>query len=175
MAKANRRRQYKLTNAVTRVEDDVRAILAKRQATRYFEAIILMYSLIENVLKWLAFVKIAWDKSERLIPQREWESLKQFCNQQDFHGALNLALVTGLIKHRLFRQIDQVRGERNNLVHQCYLFTHRRNSRVPRAKLERLVRIADELFKIFNALVVETGADDSYSIFTVRKSRQLLI
>jgi hypothetical protein len=171
----SKRREYKLTSAVERVEKDIRNILSRRKSTRYFEGIVLMYSLIENVLKWLVFLNILWDKCQGVLSQRETESLKQFCNQQDFYSALNLALVTGLIKHSLFRRIDQMRKERNDIVHQCYLFTHRRNQRVLRAKLEKLVNIADDLFVVFNALVEKTGADDSYDVFKVRRKKQLLI
>lgn len=134
-----------------------------------------MYSLIENVLKWLVFLKVVWDKSDRVLPEREVESLKQFCNQQDFYSALNLALVTGLIKHSLFRRIDKIRKERNDVVHQCYLFTHRRNSRVLRSRLEKIVSIAGDLFVVFNNLVEETGADDSYDIFKVRRGKYIIV
>jgi hypothetical protein len=175
MAKSQRRRIYKLTNAVERIESDISTILSKRQTTRYFEGIILMYSLIENILKWLVFLKILWGKSDHALPVREMESLKQFCNQQDFHSALNLALVTGLITHPLFQKIDRLRKERNDVIHQCYLFTHRRNKRVLRAKLEKLVSIADDIFVVFNNLVRETGADDSYDIFKVKRGRQMLL
>jgi hypothetical protein len=170
-----KRRAYKLTNAVERVKNDIRSILSKRQSARYFEGIILMYSLIENILKWLVFLKVLWDKCEGVLPQRETESLRQFCNQQDFYSALNLALVTGLIKHPLFQRIDQIRKERNDVVHQCYLFTHRRNRRVLRAKLKKIVSVADDLFVVFNDLVMETGADDSYNIFKVKRSKQMII
>lgn len=169
-----KRRAYKLTSAVSRVEEDIRAILRKHQSTRYFEGIILMYSLIENVLKWLVFLKAVWDKSDHGLSERELDSLKQFVNQQDFSPTLNLAFVTGLIKYSLFESIDKIRKERNDLVHQCYLFTHRRNPRVLRAKLERLVRIADDLFMVFNNLIEETGADDSYDIFKIRRRKQML-
>jgi len=168
-------REYKLTNAAERVEKDIRTILSRQQSTRYFEGIILMYSLIENTLKWLIFVKVVWDKCDRVLPFRELESLKGFCNQQDFFSALNLGLATGLIKRPLFRRIDIIRRERNDIVHQFYLFTHRRNTRVLRAKLERLVSIADELFVVFNNLVKETGADETYDIFKVRRKKQMLI
>lgn len=167
-------RTYKLTNAVEHIENDIGGILNKRQTSRYFEGIVLMYSLIENVLKWLVFLKVVWDKSECVLPRREIESLRQFCNQQDFYSVQNLALVTGLIKHPLFRRIDRIRRERNDIVHQFYLFTHRRNSSVLRAKLERLVSIADELFVVFNDLVVETGADDSYDIFKVKRGKHMI-
>jgi len=170
-----RHREYKLTNAVVRVEQDVRAILARGQSTRYFEGIVLMYSLIENVLKWLVYLKVIWDKCDRLLPQREVDILKQFCNQQDFRSALNLALVTGLVGHRLFSRIERVRRERNDVIHQCYLFTHRRNRRVLRARLEKLVSVADALFRVFARLIQETGADDSYEIFRVRRSRHMLV
>lgn len=175
MAKSQRRRIYKLTNAVERVESDIRAILSKRQKTRYFEGIILMYSLIENILKWLVFLKILWGKSDHTLPVRETESLKQFCNQQDFYSALNLALVTGLVPYPLFRKIDRIRKERNDVIHQCYLFTHRRNDRVLRAKLEKLVSIADDIFVVLDNLVMETGADDSYDIFKVKRGKQMLL
>lgn len=154
-----RRRLYKLTNAVERVEKDIESILSKRQSTRYFEGIVLMFSLIENILKWLLFMKILWDKSERALPRGEVKSLIDFCNQQDFHSALNLAYVIGLIKHPLFRQLDRIRTERNDVVHQCYLFTHRRNRRVLRAKLKRIVKVTEELFVVLNNLVADTGAD----------------
>lgn len=170
-----RRRYYKLTHAVERVEKEVRAILGQHQSARYLEGIVLMYSLIENVLKWLVFLKIFWDKSDAgIMPDREWESLKNFCNQQGFGGALNLALAISLIRHPLYNRIERIRVERNDLVHQLYLFSHRRNRRVLRAKLERLVTVADEIFEVLNALVTETGADDSYPIFMVRRRRYML-
>jgi len=169
-----RRRLYKLTNAVERVEKDITAILNKRQSTRYLEGIVLMFSLIENILKWLVFLKIAWDKSERVLPKREIKSLVSFCNQQDFYSAINLAYVIGLIKHPLFRQLDQIRSERNDVVHQLYLFTHRRNRKVLRAKLKKIVRVAEQLFLVLNNLVAETGADDSYGVFIVRKGRMMI-
>ena len=170
-----KRRAYKLTSAVERAENDVRSLLSMRQSTRYFEGIVLIYSLIENVLKWLVFLKVLWDKSERVLPQRETESLRQFCNQQDFYSALNLAFVTGLIRHSLFRRIDVIRKERNDVLHQCYLFTHRRDRRVLRAKLDRIVSVADDLFVVFNDLIMETGADDSYEVFKVRRGKQMII
>ena len=134
-----------------------------------------MYSMMENVLKWLVFLKIIWDKCDRVLPQREIESLRRFCNQQEFYTVLNLALVTGLIKHPLFRRIDRIRKERNDVVHQCYIFTHRRNRRVLRAKLERIVSVADDLFVVFTNLVDETRADDSYDIFKVKRGKQMIV
>jgi hypothetical protein len=151
-----KRREYKLTSAVERVKKDIISILSNRQSNRYFEGIVLMCSLIDNVLKWLVFLKVVWDKCERALPEREIESLRQFCNPQDFLSTPYLALVTGLIKHPLFRRIDQIRKERNDVVHQCYLFTHRRNRRVLRAKLEKIVSVAGDLFLVFKALIAET-------------------
>jgi hypothetical protein len=170
----SKRRLYKLTNAVERVEEDIRKILSKRQSSRYFEGIVLMYSLVENILKWLVFAKILWNKSDHTMPHGETESLRQFCNQLDFYSALNLSLISDLIKYPLFRQIDIIRKERNDLLHQYYLFLHRRNARVLRAKLERIVSVADELFVVFNDLVTETGADASYEFFNVRRGKQMI-
>jgi hypothetical protein len=175
MPKSGRRRVYKLTTAVARVTNDIEAILARRQSTRYLEGIVLMYSLLENILRWLVFVKVLWDKSNRVLRSAELDALKRFCNQQEFGSALNTALAIGLIKHSLFRKLDRIRVERNDLVHHLYLFIHRRNSRVLRAKLARLVEVAEELYGLVNALVDETGADDSYDIFNVRRKKELLV
>src|SRR5882724_9536706 len=106
-----KRRTYKLTSAVNRVENEIESILRKRQPTRYFEGIVLMYSVMENVLKWLVFIKILWSKSDRVLRAADTESLRRFCNQQDFYSAMNLALVTELITHPLFRRIDLIRRE----------------------------------------------------------------
>lgn len=168
------KRRYKLTNAVERIDEEIHQILSKRQSTRYFEGIALMYSMMENVLKWLVFYKSVWDKCNRVLSEGEIESLRQFCNQLDFHSAQNVALVNGLISHSLFRRIDKIRRERNDLLHQCYLFTHRRNPKVLRAKLKGIVSVADALFRIFNRLVIKSGADDSYDVFMVRRGRQMI-
>lgn len=170
-----KRREYKLTNAINRVEDDVRSILTKRQSSRYLEGLFLMYTLIESVLKWSVFLQIIWNKSDLVLCQGEAETLKQFCNQQDFYSTLNLALVTGFINYQLFRKIDRIRRERNDLSHQFYLFTHRHNTKVLRAKLERIVNIADDFFSVLGKLIKETGVDDSYDIFRIRRKKQILI
>jgi len=128
-----------------------------------------------KVNKWLVFVKILWEKSSGVLSECEVDALKQFCNEQDFHSALNLALVTGLIEHPPFRRIDRIRSERNDMIHQCCLFTHRRNRRVLRARLEGLVSIADDLFAVFNHLLEQTGIDDSYDIFKVRRGKRLVV
>ena len=85
-----KRREYKITNAINRVGDEVNSILNKRRSTRYFEAIVVIYSLVENVLKWLVYLKIVWDKCDRVLPDDELNALRQFCNQQDFYSAQNL-------------------------------------------------------------------------------------
>jgi hypothetical protein len=170
-----RRREYKLTNAVKRAEADVEDILRRRQVARYFEGIILMYSLIENVLKWLVYLKVVWSKCDSTISASELETLKEFCNNQGLYSTLNLAFATGLISHTLFRGINRMRSERNDIVHQLYLFTHRRNHRVLRAKLEKLMVLADGVFAVFNRLVEDTGMDDSYDVFIVRRGRAMLV
>lgn len=170
-----KRREYNLKNAINRVEEDVRSILTKRQSGRYLEGLFLMYTLIESVLKWSVFLQIIWNKSDRVLRQSETETLKQFCNQQDFYSTLNLALVTGFINYQLFKRIERIRSERNDLSHQFYLFTHRHNTKVLRAKLERMVNIADDLFSMLGKLVEETGIDDSYDIFNIRRKKQMLI
>lgn len=160
-----RPRQRKLTNAIRRAEEDVATILNEQDSDRYLEGIVLMNSLLENVLKWLVYVKILWERSDHFMRDREVDVMRQFCNQQDFYSMLNLALVTGLIDHKLFNRIDEIRRERNDMFHQYYLFTHRKNQRVLRSKLVKLVGVAEDLFVIFNALIQELGFDETLDVF----------
>ena len=144
------KRLLKLTNALVRIERDVTTILTKYQSSRYLEGMVVMYSVIENVLKWTVFVKLIWDRCDRNIPWGERERLRAFCNQQDFYSALNLALASGLIGYGLFRRLDKIRSERNDVLHQCYVFPHRRNRKVLRVRIGQLVG-QESLWRVHDA------------------------
>ncbi len=53
-------------------------------------------------------------------------------------------------------------------------FLHRKNPRVLRAKLKKIVNVSDDLFKVFNDLVIESGVDDSFDIFKVKAKKQMI-
>jgi hypothetical protein len=150
-----------LADTINEIGEEVDLVLERRKREKYFEAIVLLYSLIENLLKWAVFMEITWDKTqrqpERLFPQAEFDKLGSFCRRLSFYDALNVALAINLVDFNLCRKIDKVREERNDVVHQLWIYTHRRNPRMLRKKLERLRDVSYQLARTVNKLTDEIG------------------
>lgn len=154
-----------ITKPINEIAEEVNSVLSKREKKRYFEKIVLNYSLIENLLKWLVYVKLSWDKAGRgEISDEENDKLLSFCRGLNFYNASHVALAISLIDFDLHKEIDEVRKERNNLVHQFWIYSHRNNFRKLRIKLEKLSGITNKLVGIFNQLTEEIGVEDIYKI-----------
>jgi hypothetical protein len=65
----------------------------------------------------------------------------------------------------LHNEINEVRKERNNLVHQFWIYSHRKNFRELRKKLKKISGTVNKLIEIFNQLTGEIGIEDVYKIF----------
>jgi len=170
------KKTHNLIDEINDVAEQINNILNKKQNQRYFEGIVVLYSFIEDVLTWLVFVQILWNKTEKkeVITAREFDKLKNYCNQLNFHPLLNLSLVIGLLDYKLYKKLDDARKERNQVIHQFWLYTHKCNKQVLRKKLEKLARIANSLVAKLNALVKETGMDESYGLFEIKIGRDLI-
>lgn len=153
-----------IAEAINAVADEVNQILDEKIRERYFEAILLVHSLIENLLKWLVFVKLLW-KLDRVLSDVEINAHREYCRRLSFYNAQQLAFSTGLINWDLFQRIDAVRKERNDVVHQLWLYAHRNDSRILRKKLEKVTRVGDDLLTVFNSLTEEVGLDEIYKLF----------
>jgi hypothetical protein len=160
------RKQYSdITEPVDEIAEEINAILNDCQKEKYFYGIVLLYSFIENLLKWLVFVTLLWDKSVRDLREEEVTAVQQYCKRLTFYNAQQIALAVDVIDWRLFRRIDAIRTERNDVVHQFWLYTHRGNRLVLRKKLEKLARVANDLVGQFNSLTEEIEVDETYEIF----------
>jgi hypothetical protein len=166
---------YNIFDLIDRIADTINRTLDEKQKERYLAGILMLYSFIEKLLVLLVYVKILWDKSQRVLKDDEVVCLKEFCNRQEFYPLLRLALAVDLINVRLFNKLESVRIERNSIVHQFWLYEHRENRRVLRKKLEKLARVANELVGVFNELVKETGSDRDYDFFTIRPRKEILV
>jgi hypothetical protein len=166
---------HNIFDLIDRIADAINTILDEKQKERYLAGILMLYSFIEKLLLLLVYVKIVWNKSSRLLSSDELRHLKDFCNRQEFYPLLRLALAVDLVDYKLFARLESVRTERNSIVHQFWLYNHRENRRILRKKLEKLARVANDLVGVFNKLVVETGADRSYSFFTIQQKKEILI
>lgn len=167
---------HNLIDEINNVAKEINDILNEKQKQRYFEGIVLLYSFIEDVLTWLIFVHILWNKSENNVsmPILETEVVKNYCNSLNFHSLLNLSLSIDLLDYQLYRKIENARVERNRIIHEFWLYTHKSKKQVLRKKLEKLAHIANSLVVKLNSLVKETGMDDSYELFDIKPGRNLI-
>ncbi len=164
MSTSTRREYADIREIINEIADEINAILNDCRKEKYFDGIILLYSFIENLLKWLVFVKLLWVKSVRVLPDKEIEAVQQYCRRLSFYDAQQIALSIDVIDWKLFGRINAIREERNNVVHQFWLYAHRGNRLILRKKLEKLAGVANEIVESFNTLTHEIGVDETYEI-----------
>lgn len=56
-AVAKRKEPETMVDAISHIAEDINRILDEGEKANYFYGIVLLYSFIENVLKWLVFTK----------------------------------------------------------------------------------------------------------------------
>jgi len=166
MTKKPKHKEYlDITQPINEIAEEINSVLNSRKKEKYFVEIILLYSFLENLLKWLVFVKTLWEKVDKELPQEEVKKLKSFYKKLDFYNALNVALSIGLVDFNLYKRIDAIRQERNNMIHQFWIYSQRNNLLVLRKKLEKLARVTNQLVGTFNQLTKKVGVEEVYEIF----------
>lgn len=165
MAKTRSKGFDDISQVIDEIADEINSVLNNRVKEKYFEDIVLLYSFIENLLKWLVVVKIIWNKSKRVLGDEEVKTLRSFYKRISFYDSLNISLSLDLIDMRLFKRIDAIRQERNDMVHQFWIYRHRNNLLVLRKKLEKLANVANEIMSITNKLVRQVGINEVYEMF----------
>jgi len=60
-----------IVDVLSQIADEVNWTPNERKKEKYFQCIVLLYSLTENLLKWLIFVKVLWDRSASLSLAKE--------------------------------------------------------------------------------------------------------
>jgi len=169
------RRTFNLIDEINKVAEEINNILNEKRKDRYFEGIIVLYTFIENILTWLVFLQILWHKAAKTeMHSKEVLKLKNYCNQLSFYSLLALGLAVDLLDYDLYKKIDDARKERNQIVHQYWLYIHKGRKAVFRKKLEKLARIANLLVGKLNNLVEETGVDDTYGLFEIRSGKHVI-
>lgn len=166
---------YNIIDVINEVAEDINKVLDKRHVEEYFASIVLLYSFIENMLIWLVYAKLLWDRAGRGLSEKDVLRIRDYCNQLSFHSALQLAFAVRVFDSKIFERVNTVKQERNRVVHQFWLYEHRKKRHILRKKLEKLARIANELVGVFNKLVRKTGADRTYSFFIIRPRKGFLV
>lgn len=170
-------KNLELTEEITAVANEINTILNLKQKDRYFEGIAIVHSFIEDMLKWLVFTQIVWNRSReesQSMMTGEVEKIRAYCNGLNFYSLLNTGLATGLFTFDFFTKLDNTRRERNSLVHQYWIYIHKGKRLIFRKKLEKLAGIGSDLVKCFNRLVDEIGwIDDSF--FEISRGRNFVV
>jgi hypothetical protein len=154
-------RYSEITEAINDIADEVNTVLGDCIKQKYFDSTVLLYSFIENLLKWLVFTKILWDL-DRVPNEGEIDAIRNYCKNLSFYNAQQLSLSIGILDWALYKRIDSLRKERNDMIHQFWLYSHRGDNRVIRKKLEKVARVVGSLVGIFNDLGEEIGVDEYY-------------
>jgi hypothetical protein len=155
---------HDIAEAINDIRDEINATLDLRKKDKYFGSIVLVYSFIENILKWFVFMKLIWQIG-RILEEKEVTALRRYCRKLSFYEALQQAFALGIIDWKLFRRLDNIREERNDIIHQFWLYTHRGNNAVLRKKLEKLARAASDLVGNINLLMKEIGVEEAFQLF----------
>src|SRR5579859_1904882 len=117
-----RKRVPLFINIIESIDGEVHKILDNDDEARYFYALLLCYSFIENILKHLNVNKVFWDAADREMSDEEAERIKKEHLDETFYAATRRAEKDALAKQpRLVKWLDDIRKRRNSLVHQLWL------------------------------------------------------
>lgn len=153
-------------DVINKVANEVNTVLNQRTEERYFDKIVLLYSFIENILKWLVYIKVHWEKASvvREMSDKEFDSIERFCKNLSFYNSLQIALLIDLVDFDLYQKIDEVRHHRNDMIHQLWMYRHRSDPVELRIRLENLAGVADKLIGISKKLTREIGVDEAWQM-----------
>lgn len=96
--------------------------------------------------------------------RREWKEIRQFCKRLSFYNAVRFALAIGKIDYRLYKRVDSIRDERNDVVHQLWIYRHRHNRAVIRKKLEKLALVTNDLVGVSKMMGEHIGVDEVWDL-----------
>ncbi len=157
-----------IRKTINQIGRDVDTALAKRRTDRYFYLILLLYSLSENLLKWLVATKILWDESSKQTDFEldgknylvDFEVIRKRAKKLSFNDAINQARDLRLIGIRLSSRLHKIRTERNDFVHELWIIQERHNPGVMKSELKYLADTVHKLIRVFHKLVyIEIGID----------------
>lgn len=161
------------------IGEEVSKTLSTNDSKLYFQETALLYSLTENLLKFLVATNNCWVESCKKVDEAEtmkkegktvpsnycdvdFGVLRKRAKKMRFVDAITEAYKTDLINEELKEQLDKIRIERNDLIHQLSLFENRNDESVMRTKLEEAENIVKALVPIFEHLLYdEIGFDET--------------
>lgn len=150
-----------IIETINQIGVEVDQSLKKNDSNEFFKQSLLLYSLIENLLKYLVATKICWDESCKQMDNQnkdqeytiDFEIIKNKAKDYSFSVTIDKARALGLLSNDLKNRLHELRKERNDLIHELYLFQQRNNIEFMRENLIKLKDIIMELIPIFENLI----------------------
>ena len=154
---------FHIVKVVNEIVKEVGMVMVQNNEEKYFEGIILLYSLIEHLLKWVVYTKISDDRrGDEELTKKDLDDFRYFCTQMRFYDALKIALFVELLDLNLYKEIDKVRKERTDVTHQLWVYEHRRKPVELRKTLEMLTEVTGKLIEVCTSLSIEIGGKEIY-------------
>lgn len=162
-----------IIDIVNQIGSEVSDVLENNKTSLYFQEISLLCSLTENLLKYLVATKDCWDavcnRVDKTIEQEkktkrkckdtdldvDFRLIRKLSKDLDFYSAINRACSLGLISNDLKIKLHKFRKDRNDLLHELYLFEKRNDTVYMRNRLLECENIVMELVPVFENLIFE--------------------
>lgn len=139
--------------------NEIRIIAKNNEKEKYLYAIYLCFSLIEDLLRIIVWVKFALeivstgrDEKKNIIREKEYEKFikyyQNFFREEKFYRLIKWGLALKVIESSLYKKLEKIRRERNELVHKLWLKLRRKNYRYLRRKLEFYGSVCYELINL---------------------------
>jgi hypothetical protein len=142
---------------------EVKKILENNENERFYESIIIQYSLIESTLKYMVFLQLLFNLTALHVNKKtssedfsfKMDKLTVYCQGLSFYQALHLAVSSNVIDEKLYKQIDKIRIERNDWIHQCWLLQYKSDSSELKEDLKMVNDTFWDLTVAFGDLIVD--------------------
>jgi len=157
---------------VDQIGKEVNQILKERRTEKYFYALVLLYSFIENLLKHLCLIDTFWKQAQEGIIGDEVtkELVEYYFDRLNFRNIIDKAFNKQLVDSEIKNKAHKLRKHRNKFIHQCWLY--KRDPRYLKKELELAIAVVNPLIEKLNSLHEETGVLDLYAPSVFCKSRQ---
>lgn len=179
--KASSKERPNLEKILIDIGNNLNRVLSEKKESEYFENIVLNYGLIENLLKYNVFLKITWDQTafdidnsvDKKESMRKFNMMCDYCEKLSFFQAGELAIAINLIDCSLYDRITKIRKERNDIIHQYWIYKHKSDPKILISILKETIGVSYELIKIFNKLVEEINSMGVFDISVFFKKSAL--
>lgn len=152
-----------IITVINSIGEEIEGSLQQNKKEDYFKHVILLYSLIENFIKFMVASKECWDESCKQVDEEgkgerylvDFEMIKKETISLTLDKAISRAYKQKLINEELYENLHSIRKGRNQFIHQLWLYESRNNEIEMKEILLNLRSITMQLVGIFEWLMFE--------------------